>query len=290
MRSPKPNRALLVAAVLNSSLAWGLAGFLWSRPGAKPLAVSLFGTGVSMGPCVAAYALAPLRRKQNARRIVLATGALSIMAFSVLSRTSIDLEGFFALLIAGGMGAAVGHTLITVIISPMLFGRFLCGWACWRAMILEILPVRASAGCRGGAWTLLPLAGFAASFGSAIFFHTEGLRAIAWGYAVYYAASIGLALALRDQRAFCKYVCPSGLILRQTSRISALKMSSGAEQCDGCGACSRICPMDIDVASFAVAGGSVTSGDCILCQRCAHVCPRGALGLTFAGARRPNAT
>ncbi len=288
-RSARPNWALLAAAVLNASVAWSVAVLLWTRPGIRPVAVSLVGAGVSMGPCLAAYALAPVRHKQNARRIVLATGALSIMAFSLLVRTNIDLEGFFALLLAGGMGAAIGHTLITVIVGPMLFGRLLCGWACWRAMILEILPIRGRVGRPRGWWTLLPFAALAASVASAALFHAGGMRGIIWGYAVYYAASISLAFALRDRRAFCKYLCPSGLLLRVSSRISSLKMTATRELCNGCEACSRVCPMNIDVASFAVRGARVAGGDCILCQSCAHTCPRGALTLTFRLSMRPNA-
>jgi Fe-S-cluster-containing hydrogenase component 2 len=43
--------------------------------------------------------------------------------------------------------------------------------------------------------------------------------------------------------------------------------------------------MDIDVARFAELGRRVASGECILCQRCAHVCPAGVLGLTLPGLR-----
>ena len=53
---------------------------------------------------------------------------------------NLDLEGFFMLLLLGTGGAAVGHTMIMVIAGPMLFGRVLCGWGCWRSMILELLP------------------------------------------------------------------------------------------------------------------------------------------------------
>jgi ferredoxin len=39
------------------------------------------------------------------------------------------------------MGPAIGHTMITTIVGPLIFGRILCGWGCWRAMVLERLPV-----------------------------------------------------------------------------------------------------------------------------------------------------
>ncbi len=99
------------------------------------------------------------------------------------------------------------------------------------------------------------------------------------GFAVYYVLSVGMAFVLRDQRGFCKYLCPNGAILRITSRAALMKVASDPAKCSGCGACSRVCPMDIDVAPLAGAGLRVASGECILCQNCAHACPTGALSL-----------
>jgi Polyferredoxin len=294
VNSKKPSRVLLLLAVIITGLAWFAAAMLWPRLGERAFAVSVFGMGLSMGPCLAACALVPGARKQVARRVVLFTGGLSIMAFSLLGAVNVDLEGFFMLLFAGTMGIAVGHTLVTVILGPLLFGRLLCGWGCWRAMVLELLPIRGSPGRRRGGWDLLPLVGFAASVGGAAwsFFvlghhaggvpgsmHSASVAAIACGFGIYYVASIGLAFALHDRRAFCKYLCPSAVILRQTSRLSLLKMAANRQLCDACGACSSTCPMDIDVAHFATLGGRIASGECILCQRCAQVCPTGAIRL-----------
>ena len=80
-------------------LAWSAAAFLWLRLGERAFAVSVFGLSLSPGPCLAAYALVPGARKQAARRVVLFTGGLSIMAFSLLGAANMDLEGFFMLLL-----------------------------------------------------------------------------------------------------------------------------------------------------------------------------------------------
>jgi hypothetical protein len=84
MKSDKPSGALLVFAGVITCLTWPLAAMLWFRPGEKALGISLFGLGLSLGPCLAAYAIVPKVRKQTARRVVLFTGGLSIMAFSLL--------------------------------------------------------------------------------------------------------------------------------------------------------------------------------------------------------------
>jgi polyferredoxin len=104
---------------------------------------------------------------------------------------------------------------------------------------------------------------------------------VAAGVAVYYAAAIALALALHDQRAFCKYLCPTGFILRWTSRPALLHVSARAEACTGCEACTKVCPMDIPVGARVRMGTRIGQGDCILCQRCVMSCPAGALKTSF---------
>ncbi|MGA2084123.1 MAG: 4Fe-4S dicluster domain-containing protein [Terracidiphilus sp.] len=296
MRSAKPSKALLAIASLFTVAAAGGAACLWLRIGQPSMDIALFGLGFSEGPCLAAYALAPSKLKQRARRLVLFTGGLSILAFSLLASANLDLEGFFLLLFEGAMGIAIGHTLATLLVGPLFFGRILCGWGCWRAMVLELLPVGRGKGRRIGVWRFLPLAGMATVLAAAalsffVFGHraggvpgsvrVAGAKSLLIGFGIYYAASIGLAFAMNDQRAFCKYLCPSAVILRLTSRASLLKMATDRQVCNGCGACSRVCPMDIDVRAFAVSGRRVLSGECILCQRCAQVCPAGAVAPCF---------
>ena len=296
MRHRAVSRGLLVLSIAAGGSAFLAASILWFV-GQRAYATPLFLFGLSLGPCLTIYALVPTNRKQPARRLVLITGGLSILAFSILGRVNIDLEGFFMLLFLGTGGAAAGHTLVTVVLGPLFFGRFLCGWGCWRAMILEQLPIRRSPGRRSGAWNVLPLFGLALSISAAAVLvfrfgqhpggapgapHSARLQTIVEGFGIYYAVSIALAFALRDSRAFCKYLCPSGVILGLTSRFSLLKMKADGDLCNDCGACSKICPMDIDVAHFALLGQRVKSGQCILCQQCAHACPTNALHLVAA--------
>jgi len=295
MKTEKPNPALLAVAGVITCVTWSLASLLWFHLSQRVLGISLFGLGLSLGPCLAAYAIVPKARKQGARRVVLFVGGLAILVFSLASAVNLDMEGFFTLVFAGTMGAAIGHNLATVIVGPMFFGRLLCGWGCWRSMVLELLPIGPGKGRRRGGWTFLAFAGLAGTVGIGAWsafatghnahvksstLRPAGLEPLVIGVGIYYAASIGLAFALKDQRAFCKYLCPNSAILRVTSRFSLLKMSADRALCNSCGACSQACPMDIDVAKFAARGRRVASGDCILCQHCAHACPTGALRLS----------
>ncbi len=295
-----PHPAVFAATAGVAAASWSLAAWLWSA-GNRPFAAALLFLGLSLGPCLTAYVTAPRALKQQQRRLVLFTGGLSILAPSLLAGTSLDLEGFFALLLAGAGGAAIGHTLVTVIVGPLVFGRVLCGWGCWRAMVLELLPVGRGRGRRRGPWAALPYVGLATSAGSVALGHfllghrpggtgvpaEAGLASVLVACGIYYVASIGFALALDDQRAFCKYLCPSSAILRWTSRPAVLRIAARADECNGCGACTRACPMDVDVATLAGGGRHIGPGECVLCQRCVQACPTGALRLAFNPSRPP---
>lgn len=296
MTRRRVSHALLVLSALSLLVFWPLAAVALFQGHARGLAMAFFLGGLSTGPCLAGYAFARPSRKQWWRWLVLATGGSGILIFSLVDAVDLDLHGFLELLILGTAGVAIGHTMVTTIGGPLIFGRLLCGWGCWRAMVLERLPVGKGSGRRKGIWIWTPLVGVAASVAAAALFalvfdvqpggapgdmRSASVWRVAGGVAVYYAAAIALALALQDQRAFCKYLCPTGFILRWTSRPALLHVSARAEECNGCEACTKACPMDIPVAARVRMGTRIGKGDCILCQRCVVSCPTGALKTSF---------
>lgn len=286
------SRSLLVVSATALLVFWPLAAVVLFRGNASGFAIALFVSGLSQGLFLAGYAFARADRKQWWRWLILATGGLGILMFSLVDAVNLDLDGFFELLILGTLGPAIGHTMVTTVVGPLIFGRILCGWGCWRAMVLERLPVGKGSGRRKGVWVWTPLVGVAVSFVAAVLFalvldfqpggtpgymRGNSIWPVAAGVAVYYAAAIALALALHDQRAFCKYLCPTGFILRWTSRPALLHVSFQADACTGCEACTKVCPMNIPVAARVRMGIRIGKGDCILCQRCVVSCPTGAL-------------
>ena len=286
---------MLVVSAIFLLVFWPLAAVVLFRGSAFGFAVALFGSGLQ-GAFLAGYAFTRPARKQWWRWLVMAAGGLGILMFSLVDAVNLDLDGFFELLILGTAGAAIGHTMVTTIVGPLIFGRILCGWGCWRAMVLERLPVGMGPGRRKGVWVWTPLVSVAISFAAAALFalvfdfqpggaprhmRGNGMWRVAAGVAVYYAAAIALALALRDQRAFCKYLCPTGFILRWTSRPALLHISAQAEACTECEVCTEVCPMDIPVAACVKMGTRIGKGDCILCQRCVESCPSGVLKTIF---------
>ena len=86
-----------------------------------------------------------------------------------------------------------------------------------------------------------------------------------------------MAFWLKDNRAFCKYVCPITVFLKATSRLALLKVDVRKDACIECGKCDRDCPMDILITEYIEQDTRVLSTECILCSTCVNVCPTEAL-------------
>jgi ferredoxin-type protein NapH len=186
----------------------------------------------------------------------------------------------------------VFHYLIAKIFGPLLFGRLWCGWACWTVMVLDLLPFKRPAGRLPGRWGWLRYLHFGLSLSLVLLLvfvvgfrdGAAGTTAVIWfivGNLAYYAIGIVLAYALKDNRAFCKYVCPVSVPLKLTSRFSLIKIGSTGKECNDCGACVKMCPMDVRIPEYILDGKRVLSTECSLCQTCITVCARDSLKLSF---------
>ena len=95
------------------------------------------------------------------------------------------------------------------------------------------------------------------------------------GNVLYYAVGIILAYAFKDNRAFCKYICPVTVFLKPMSYYSLVRVKCDKEKCISCGKCRRVCPMNVDVTDNSRKRENGT--ECILCMECVKNCPKGAL-------------
>ena len=86
---------------------------------------------------------------------------------------------------------------------------------------------------------------------------------------------IALAFAYKDNRAFCKYICPITLLLKPMSYFSLLRIHYDKEKCISCGKCRQVCPMDVDMMDNS--RGRINGTECILCMDCVKACPKQAL-------------
>ena len=80
---------------------------------------------------------------------------------------------------------------------------------------------------------------------------------------------IALAGSVVYDRFFCKYLCPMGAFLGAISRFSLFKVRRNADTCTNCGACDKVCPVNVEVATVAV----VQDAECINCNECVNACP-----------------
>ncbi len=275
-------------------LFWLIAVLLWKTTG-KIFYLFNFGyIGSALGLGLGVYAALPRRKKLWGRRLAqFLVGAYMLVFLGFIQRENMQLEGFFFYLLAGIFAGSVIHYLVAKVIGPLFFNRGWCDWACWTAMLLDLLPYRRSSGRLPGAYGGLRVVHFGLSlglvlwlwFGLSVRVEEQNLIELYWligGNLLYYALGIGLAFGLRDNRAFCKYVCPIPVLQKITARFALLKVASNAEKCTQCGACTCACPMDIRVADYARDGSRVLSTECILCMECIDACPQGALDSTFA--------
>ena len=95
------------------------------------------------------------------------------------------------------------------------------------------------------------------------------------GNMLYYAVGIVLAYAFKDNRAFCKYVCPITIFLKPMSYFSVVRIKCDKNKCISCGKCKKVCPMNVDVTDNSRKRENGT--ECILCMECIKNCPVDAL-------------
>jgi ferredoxin-type protein NapH len=272
---------------------WGIAlwGFLASGNFQPLIMFGYIGTSIGVG--LGLYATLPKKRKPIGRRLTLFLVGLFLVGFAIfMGHENVQLEGFVFGLLTGVVQMAVIHYFIAKIVGPVLFGRLWCGWACWTVMVLDLLPFKRPSGRLPGRWGWLRYLHFGLSVALVLLLvfvagfrqGATGTAAVTWfiiGNLAYYAIGIGLAYTLKDNRAFCKYLCPVSVLLKVTSRFSLLKIGGSAEKCNDCGACVKTCPMDVRIPEYVKNGQRVLSTECSLCQTCITVCARDALKLSF---------
>lgn len=262
--------------------------------GTPPIyALTLAYAGALIGIGVGFYLALPDRRRYHGRRIImlLVGGALLLTAL-VSNHGNMQIEGLFFALLAGIAPYIVLHYALAKLIGPVIFGRVWCGWACWFGMVFDLLPYPYSRYRLAGQWgklryihfglSLVIVAGLALGVGYGG--GALGVSGLTWfisGLVFYYALGIGLALILKDNRAFCKYLCPIAVPLKLSSRYALLRVAGTADKCGKCEACVELCPMNIRVKDYIMQGKRVTSTECTLCQTCINVCPHNSLGLSF---------
>ena len=197
-----------------------------------------------------------IKKVKNARRVVqFLVGTYMLVYLGLISNENMQIEGFWYYLFIGVFEAATIHYAVAKIFGPIVFGR---GW-CGITFILSFV------------------------FVSSLFLLQVGnLESIMFwcfliGNVLYYAVGITLAFILKDNRAFCKYICPITIFLKPMSYYSVLRVTCDKDKCVSCNKCKKVCPMDVDMTDNSRKRTNGT--ECILCMECIDNCSKGALKL-----------
>lgn len=237
------------------------------------------GTAISLGLFLMA------KNKPYARNVImLAVGSYILIYVGILGHENMLMSGFWYYLFLGVFEAAVIHYLIAKIAGPFLFGRGWCGYACWTAMILDLLPYKTAQNERKN-WAYFRYVLFALILcivAGLFIFKVNNLELIMFyifiiGNIIYYAVGIVLAFKLKDNRAFCKYVCPITVFLKATSYFSIIRVKVDNDKCIECNKCIKSCPMDVDMLDNS--RKRINGTECILCTECIKACKQDALKL-----------
>lgn len=238
---------------------------------------SYIGTSIALG-----FLLFQLRYKHARRVTQFLVGTYMFVYLGLLCNENMQIEGFWYYLFTGVFEAATIHYVVAKIFGPLMFGRGWCGFACWTAMVLDLLPYKTPHQPRKK-WGWIRYLTFALSFlfVSALFLlQVKNMeRIMFWsfltGNVIYYITGIVLAFKLKDNRAFCKYICPITIFLKPMSYFSLIRIKCDTNKCISCGKCKKVCPMDVDVTDTSRKRRNGT--ECILCFECVKVCPKDAL-------------
>lgn len=237
-----------------------------------------------IGTCLAlGIALYEAHWKYAREFTLLAIGSYLLIYIGFIKHENMQIEGFWCYLALGIFSGATIHYLIAKIFGPAIFGRGFCGYACWTAMILDLLPYKTrQKERRSWTWVRFVVLGvsilvsvlllvFALDLEEALFI------AFILGNLLYYAVGIVLAFVCKDNRAFCKYICPISLVMKPAASVSLMRITCDAELCIDCGKCKKACPMDVDMTDNSRRRTNET--ECILCLNCVDTCPVKALKL-----------
>ena len=236
-----------------------------------------------IGTCVAGGLFLHMKKIKHARQIVLFAVGLYMFAYlGLFSNENMQIEGFWLLLFNGVFYASVLHYLIAKIFGPLLFGRAWCGYACWTAMILELLPYKVPHSTRKNIAYIRYIV-FVVSFVFCIILFQFNVpymgKIMFWSFIIgnilYFGTGIILAFVLKDNRAFCKYICPITVFLKPASYFALLRVKNDTDKCISCNKCKKVCPMDVDMTDNS--RKRLNGTECILCLSCIEECPRKAL-------------
>lgn len=236
-------------------------------------------------------------RRQNVRRLVLLVSLflfpITIFYFSPVLVITGALEG----VVAGSVIAFFLQFIFALVLS-----RAFCGWLCPTGCIQDLAASVNGRSAKLGWRRFIKYAIWAPWIASIMtcawiaggFTVVDPLYHIPGGISINSPLGLGIYLAIialffipnlfLGRRAGCHYLCwmapfmVLGEKLGRLIHLPQLKVVAHPEACIGCGKCTKVCPMSLDVQGLLKAG-SIADAECIQCAECVDACPKGVLKL-----------
>jgi len=218
---------------------------------------------------------------------------------------SIGIEALFSGLSRGVINAGFVFWML-VFASVLLLGRAFCGWFCWFGGYLELvewgigdklkikIPRRVLLYLGAIPFVALAvkvygslLTNWLQSFPATFTFRLADTPP--WG-GQQTGVSILITLIMFGpvllfvfgQRAWCRYLCPIGALLKIFGSGCVGRVRLVNDECIACGKCNRTCDMQVDVMGELETHGEVRSLNCIRCLKCTDECPKGAIAFSLS--------
>ena len=236
----------------------------------------------------------PLSRQRMRRVLIILSFVLYPVTFAYVSCPIITE--------AAGLGIVSGGLVVFALLflGSLVAARLWCGFLCPAGGLQEAcnLALRRPLLTRKLDW--LKYVVFPGIFGSLalaiwsagglksvdLFYRTQnGISILAAGGIAMFLGPVIITLLFTlifGKRGFCHTFCPIAVMLiigrkiRNRAGWPALQLSADKAQCIDCNACSKECPMSLDVHAMVKEDRMEDTG-CIFCAACADICPNGVI-------------
>jgi len=223
-----------------------------------------------------------------------------VISFWLFPLTIYHLSPYIAVL-SGIEGVFAGCLIVfgAQFIASLFLGRAFCGWLCPVAGLTEMCGLMTTKTAKNGKSRFLKYIIWCAWIGAIVIlfaeaggihevnpmFHTESLLH-GFGRVIYFGVTgiVILMSVIFGKRSFCHSICwmaPFMVLGEKLSRalhVPSVRLRCDNSLCNGCGVCTRVCQMGIDVVR-RVEADCMEDAECVLCARCADACPKKALAV-----------
>lgn len=180
-------------------------------------------------------------------------------------------------------------SVIPLVVTSLVLGRFFCGWICPLHTVIEYTTVLKQPKTQQHFnsflpyWLLSCVLLASAVIGWPVFTTISPIGIVS--HAVVFGAGIELALVfiivsgewLFDRKAWCRFLCPVGALYGLLGRWKVVRVVVVPSQCNQCGQCQKACSMGAKPGSPELLDAMM----CTNCGDCIDACTQQAVKYTW---------